>query len=275
MSRLAANSYGKSSVRLTKVVRGAARHTLLEMTVDILLGGGFQRVYTDGENDLCIPTDTMKNTVYALARQNSFDAPEELGKMLAAHFLEGFAHVAWAEVSVAQAPWERIAVDGAAHPHAFTSAGPARRACRVRSARGETARVSGGISGLEVIKTTGSGFSGFLKDGYTTLQETDDRILATSIDASWVFTGTDADWNGAFEAARRSILRTFALHESRSVQQTIYAMGEALLAAVPAVSSVSFTLPNRHRLPAGFGGSDVFTATSEPFGLITGTVERE
>ncbi|MGA2477888.1 MAG: factor-independent urate hydroxylase [Spirochaetia bacterium] len=281
MARLGANSYGKSSVRLTKVVRSGALHTLLEMTVDILLGGEFQRVYTHGENDLCIPTDTMKNTVYALARLNGFDSPESLGKILTAHFIESFPHVAWAEASIEQTLWERIDVDGSPHPHAFTSAGHARRTGRVRRARGEPASVSGGIAGLEVIKTTGSGFSGFLRDQYTTLPETDDRILATSIDAVWDFPGSDADWNGAFETARRSIPRTFALHDSRSVQQTIYAMGEALLAAVPAISSVSFTLPNRHRLAVNLepfhlaSANEIFTATSEPFGLITGTVVRE
>ena len=175
-------------------------------------------------------------------------------------------------------PWT-----GRPHPHAFTSAGPARRTAAC-AARGESrASVSGGLAGLEVIKTTGSGFSGFLRDQYTTLTETDDRILATSIDATWEFpSAPDADYNGVFETARRIIPRDIRhCTTARSVQQTMYAMGEALLAALPEISSVSFTLPNRHRLPVNlepFGlsnANEIFVATSEPFGLITGTVARE
>jgi urate oxidase len=132
-----------------------------------------------------------------------------------------------------------------------------------------------------VIKTTGSGFSGFLRDAFTTLRETEDRLLATSIDAVWDFQKPDPDFNGTFEVACRVIPRTFALHQSRSVQQTIYAMGEALLAAAPALRAVSFTLPNRHRLavnlePFHLGNeNEIFVATSEPFGVISGTVARE
>ncbi len=158
---------------------------------------------------------------------------------------------------------------------------PARRTGRVRHERGDAPRVRGGIAGLEVIKTTGSGFSGFLKDALTTLRETEDRLLATSIDAVWDLEGPEPDYNAVFDAARRIILQTFALHDSRSVQETIYAMGEALLAHVPAISAVSFTLPNRHRLAVNLepfhlvNGNDIFVATSEPFGVISGTVARE
>jgi urate oxidase len=162
------------------------------------------------------------------------------------------------------------------------STGSGRRTCVVTAARGSQPRVTGGCAGLEVIKTTGSGFSGFLKDEYTTLQETTDRILATSIDAAWDFLpGSLPDYNAVFEAAFRIIPEAFALHESLSVQHTIYAMGEALLAAVPDMATVSFALPNQHRLPVNLSPfklqneNEIFVATSEPFGLIKGTVARE
>jgi urate oxidase len=282
MLRLTDNDYGKSGVRLTKVVREGETQSLYEMKVDIRLGGEFERVYTEADNSLCIPTDTMKNTVYALARRESFDSPESFGSLLAAHFVEGFAQVAWAEVAIEQTLWERIRVDGEPHPHAFSGAGSARRTSLSRRERdGARLRVRGGIAGLEVIKTTGSRFSGFLVDEFTTLRETEDRILATCIDATWDFPAEGSDYNGAFETASRIIPRTFALHDSHSVQETIYAMGEALLAEAPAISSVSFSLPNRHRIAVNLepfrmtNANDIFVTTSEPFGIISGTVARE
>jgi len=282
VARLTANSYGKYDVRLTKVVRAGARHTLWELTVSIVLTGDFARIYTDGDNSPCIPTDTMKNTVYVLAKKNHFESPEEFGRLLARHFIERFNHVESAEVSIAQKIWNRIPAGGRPHDHSFSSAGSGRRTCVVTETRRGASRVIGGLAGLEVIKTTGSGFAGFLRDEYTTLQETTDRIFATSIDATWAFLPAAApDYNAVFEAALRVIPETFARHESLSVQQTIYAMGEALLDQVSEIAMVSFSLPNQHRIPVDFSPFDlsnqneIFVATSEPFGLIKGTVARE
>ena len=245
MARLTSDDYGKCGVRLTKVVREGATQTLYEMKVDIRLGGDFERVYTKGDNSLCIPTDTMKNTVYALARAESFDSPEAFGRILAVHFVESFPQVAWAETSIEQTLWERIRVNGAPHPHAFAGYGSGRRTSFVKAERGPASParraplVRGGLSGLEVIKTSGSRFSGFLVDRLTTLRETEDRILATNIDAVWDFAGGQVDYNGVFETARRIIPQTFAVHDSHSVQETIFAMGEAMLAEIPAISSVA------------------------------------
>lgn len=281
MARLAENSYGKSDVRLTKVVRDGDRHSLLELTVGIMLGGAFERVYTHGDNAACIPTDTMKNTVYALAKTNDFDSPESFGQILAAHFLEHFTQVAWAEIRIAQAPWERIRVDGSPHPHAFTRSGSALRTCVIRKDRGGALAISSGLRGLEVIKTTRSGFAGFPRDQYTTLAETSDRIFSTRVDVTWTYAAGAVGFPDACERARNILLETFALHDSRSVQQTMYAMGEALLAGLPEISSVSLTMPNKHRILVnldqfGLGNAnEIFVATDEPFGLITATVTRE
>jgi urate oxidase len=281
MARLSSDSYGKSDVRVTKVVRDGGRHTLLELTVAIELGGAFAPIYTKGDNSPCIPTDTMKNTVYALAKQSDFASPEEFAALLASHFLDDFGQVDWAEVSVEQTLWERIPVGGRPSGYAFAKAGSDSRTSFARRERSGPARLRGGLEGLEVVRTGGSSFTGFLRDRYTTLKETSDRIMATSIDATWDYVGTGIDYNATFEKARRTILETFATHESRSVQHTIYAMGEALLAAVPAIASVDFGLPNQHRLPVnlepfGLGNdNDIFVATSEPYGLIKGSVARE
>lgn len=280
-ARLSDNSYGKAAVRLTKVARAGAVHTLYELTVGIMLGGAFERVYTHGDNSACIPTDTMKNTVYALARKHEFDSPESFARILALHFLEAFGHVSWAEVSITQDPWDRLVVGGRPHPHAFARTESGSRSAAVRAEQQGELRVSGGLSGLQVIKTTRSGFGGFLKDPFTTLPETEDRIFATKIDATWLYVSPDAPYNDAYDRARRILLETFATHDSRSVQQTIFAIGEAVLAGVPELRSISLSLPNQHRILANLGpfglsnANEVFVATSEPFGLITATVTRD
>lgn len=281
MALLSKNSYGKSSVRLTKVSRADGVHTVFEYAVDVMLGGEFESVYTEGDNSACIPTDTMKNTVYVLAKEREFQSPESFATALARHFLDTYDHVSWAEIDIAEDPWDRVSIGGKPHPHAFTRAGSGSRWASVRAERRAGLVLQGGLSGMEVIKTTRSGFSGFLKDRFTTLPETDDRIFATKIDATWLYASAEADCTDVYERARQLLLEIFALHDSKSVQQTMYAMGEALLERIPEVSSVSLALPNQHRILANlapFGlsnANEVFVSTSEPFGLITATVSRD
>jgi len=299
MARLIDNSYGKSEVRLSKVVRTGSTHTLFEFAVQIMLGGAFERLYTQGDNSLCVPTDTMKNTVFALAKKSDFASPEEFAAILVDHFLDRFDQVAWAEVSIRQTLWARIPVGGKPHDFAFTKGGSDSRTARVRAERGGELEVTGGLTGLEILKSSGSSFVGFLKDEYTTLPEASDRIFATTIDATWTYAPAASaglhrpnrmsrepaeqalNFNSLFEEARRTILELFATHDSKSVQQTIYAIGEAILARQPAVSTIDIAMPNQHRLLvnlAPFGlenANEIFVATSEPFGIIKGSVARE
>lgn len=280
MARLVDSSYGKCGVRLTKVVREGERHTLIELVVQIILGGAFDRVYTDGDNSSCIPTDTMKNTVYALARSRSFDSPEAFAAILADHFLR-FDQVASVEITIQEEPWSRIGTGGGPHPHAFTRSGSGVRTCRLSAERKGTRRTWAGINGLEVVKTTRSGFAGFHKDRFTTLPETSDRIFATAVEATWEYARAPRSFTAAFDAARGCILECFAGHDSASVQQTIYAIGEELLARLPEIAEVNIAMPNRHRLavnlqPFGLENpNEIFVATSEPYGLISGTICRE
>ncbi len=287
MPRLAWNRYGKSRVRLVKVRRplqGAGapgrddvRHEIVDVTIDVQLEGAFDRVYVDGDNSPCIATDTMKNTVYALARQDPIDHVETFAGRLAAHFL-AMPAVTRARISAVEHRWDRVDVGGRPHPHAFTQPGGEQWTTVVtRDAQGEA--IVSGVTNLVVLKTTDSGFSGFPRDQYTTLPETEDRILATSITAAWTYRTGTTDF-AARDRIRRALVEAFAVHESRSVQQTLYAMGEAALAACADATDITLTLPNRHHVlvdlkPFGLDNpNEVFVATDQPFGLIEATVRR-
>jgi urate oxidase len=278
---LGGNRYGKSGVRLVRVTRGADRHELVDLTVDVALEGDFTAAHVAGDNSAVLPTDTMRGTVYAFAGEGPVGEPEAFGLRLAGHFVDTVPAVGLARVSIVQAPWERIEAGGAPHRHAFVAGGGGRRTATVTRAGGQ-AWVVAGLADLLVLKTTGSGFEGFLKDGYTTLAETDDRILATVLEASWRYATLEVDWAEAVAAVRRLLLETFAGHdESRSVQHTLWAMGEAVLDQRPEVAEVRMTMPNKHHLlvdlaPYGLDNAgEVFVATDRPFGLIEGTVTRD
>jgi urate oxidase len=282
MPSLGPNRYGKSRVRLVKVERRTDQHVLRDATVAIALEGDFERAHTEGDNRLVLPTDTMKNTVYALARQKYSDSAESFAFDLARHFLDLrsdagplTAHVTRAHVRIAEHSWSRIQP----HPHAFMSSGSEQRLARVTAAR-ERAVVYGGIKDLVVLKTSDSGFEDFLRDRYTTLPDTSDRIFATAIRAVWRYGTPGANHTACWQHARAAILETFADHKSRSVQHTLYAMGEAVLAVCRDIEEVRFSLPNRHHLPVDvsrFGlpnQNDIFVATTEPYGLIEAVVRR-
>ena len=280
MSALVHNSYGKSAVRLTKVVRNGAVHELFEIDAAVQLEGEFEPAYRDGDNRKVVATDTIKNTVYVLAKENRFDSVEHFALILGRHFLKMYDHVSSATVELKQASYRRITVDGRPHDHAFTSGGPQRRFARaVLNRKGEA--LTGGVRDLVVLKTTASEWRDFHTDRYRTLKDTRDRIMATKVDADWLYSTTDADFPAAVRAIDEAILTAFATQHSLGVQQTLLAMGEAALESCIAIETISFELPNLHRIPFNlepFGltfENDIFIATDEPYGLIKGTVSRE
>ena len=279
---LTQHSYGKSRVRLTRVTRLPDRHEIRELTVDIRLEGDFDASYLVGDNSRIIATDTMKNVVYSLAQGRPAEAIEDFGTALAGHFVESFPHVRSATIGLAEHPWQRIAVDGLDHPHAFVGGRGERRTATISITRGlEGLKVESGLDGLLVLKTARSGFSGFIRDRHTTLPETTDRIFATEVRSRWTYApGAVVSWDEAHAGVRQALLETFAVHDSLSVQQTLHAMGEAALDACGEIEEITLTLPNQHRILFDlerFGRSnvnEVFVATDEPFGLITGTLRQ-
>jgi urate oxidase len=277
---LSHNAYGKSRVRLTKVTRQADRHDLKELTIDIRLEGDFADSYTHGDNSRIIATDSMKNTVYVLAREHPLTDLESFGQHLTDFFLTHYPHVTSAQARLVEQPWRRITVAGQGHPHAFLGGGSEQRTCTVAATRRER-RVESGLDNLLILKTTDSGFRGFIRDRYTTLPDTNDRIFATILTAGWQYRDMNADWNGCYQHLRQTLLEVFARHQSLSVQQTLHDMGVAALEACDAIQEITLTMPNQHRLlvnlqPFGLDNPNaIFVPTDEPFGLITGTLRRD
>ena len=277
MSDLSWNRYGKSRIRLVKVRRTRDPHELVDLTIDVQLEGAFETVYVAGDNGPCLATDTMKNTVYAMARQHPIDHVETFGSALAEHFLSK-PSVSRVRISIVEQPWGRLSCGGKPHPHAFVQAGAEHWTAVVTRDAGGTEVVSG-LANLVVLKTTDSGFSGFPRDQYTTLPETEDRIMATSMTAAWTYRPEASDFSARAQV-RRALVETFAAHVSRSVQHTLYAMGEAALAACPDLAAITLTLPNRHHLlvdltPFGLDNpNEIFVATDQPYGLIEATIRR-
>jgi len=265
------NRYGKSRVRLVKVRRSRDPHELVDLTIDVQLEGAFDAVYVDGDNSPCIATDTMKNTVYALARNYSIDHIESFAARLADHFIAKPA-VANVRIGVVEHRWDRVA------PHAFVQPGGEQWTADVTRDKKTTA-ITAGLTNLVVLKTTDSAFSGFPRDEYTTLPETGDRIMATSVTATWTYRAGTKDF-GVRDHIRKALVDTFAAHLSKSVQHTLYAMGEAALAACADATAITLTMPNRHHLlvdlkPFGMDNpNEIFVATDQPFGLIEATICR-
>lgn len=270
--------YGKSSVRLTKVVRHADRHDLFEITASISLQGDFGAAYTRDSNAKVIPTDTMKNTIYCLGCTAEWSDIESFAQLLADHFLADFGHVSQVDVTIDETLWQRLQMNNTAHPHAFIGASRERRTCRLAATR-QNIDLTSGIAGLELLKTTDSAFAGFLTDQFTSLTETDDRIFATTINAEWRYSAA-ADYRRMSETARECLLRVFADHKSPSVQSTLYLMGQTILDACPVISEITLGMPNQHRLlvdlrPFNIENPNVvFCPVAEPYGDIRATLRR-
>ncbi len=273
------NAYGKSQVRLTKVTRQADRHDLREWCIAVQLEGDFSASYVHGDNSRIVATDTMKNTVYALARQHALTTVEDFGQVLARHFLDRYPHVSAATIRLVDQPWQRLVIDGQEHPYAFVGGGSEKRTSSVTLTR-QSLRVESGLDDLALLKTTDSAFAGFIRDAYTTLPETADRIFATVLSATWLYGEVPADWDRCHQRIRLTMLEVFARHKSLAVQQTLYAMGEAALEACSQLEQISLRMPNKHRLlvnlqPFGLENHhEIFVATEEPYGVITGTLRR-
>jgi urate oxidase len=271
-------SYGKSGVRLVKVERHGARHEMKDLTVAIQVYGAFDAAYSDGDNRLVLPTDTMKNTVYALAGQAPLGEIETFGMRLAQHFLERNSHFARVRIRISEKIWQAIGCNGKPQ-HSFQQMGPEHRTAVVESGRSKT-WVQAGIADLVVLKTSKSGFAQFLTDEYTTLKETQDRLLGSSVNAQWIYMAVGQDAESPWKAVRGTLLDVFASHESRSVQHTLFAMGQAVLDRFEGIEEIRLSMPNRHCQLVDLSPfkmdnpNEVFVPIEEPSGSIEAVLKR-
>jgi len=281
---LGANQYGKAENRVVRIYRDTDRHEIRDLNVSTSLRGDFADAHITGDQALVLPTDTQKNTAFAFAKEHGVESPEDYALALADRFLEAADAATGARIDVQQYAWDRIPVAGNEHDHAFSRRGGDTRTTAVTvEGRGPDRRawVVSGLEDLVVLKSTGSEFKGFLKDRYTTLQETDDRILATSLVARWRYEGTDVDWNKSYDDIRGLMIEAFATTYSRALQETLYVMGRTVLEAHHEVAEIKFSAPNRHHFlvdlePFGLeNNGEVFIAADRPYGLIEATVTRD
>ncbi len=281
---LGANQYGKAESRVVRVYRDTPRHQIRDLNVSSALRGRFEDAHTTGDQRDVLPTDTQKNTAFAFAKEKGVGAIEDFALTLGGHFIDAAPAADGARIEVEEYPWERITVDGQGHDHSFVRSGSGIRTTVVNiEGRGDErkAYVVSGIRDLVVLKSTGSEFHGFLKDKYTTLQETSDRILATSLVARWRYDHTDVDWDKSYDEIKALLLEQFARIHSLALQQTLYGMGEAVLQQHPEVAEIKFSAPNKHHFlvdlsPFGVENpGEVFIAADRPYGLIEATVVRD
>ncbi len=276
---LGPNQYGKAEVRVVAVDRSTPRHTLVDLNVSSALRGDFSAAHLTGDNAHVLTTDAQKNTVFAFAR-DGIASPEAFGIRLATHFAGSYPWISGARVAVESYGWDRIAVGGQPHDHAFRRAGGEVRTAVVTADDAQLHVVSG-LTDLVVLKSTGSEFWGFPRDAYTTLAETRERILATAVTARWRYTSVDLDWSGVYDTVRTTMLEAFASTHSLALQQTLHAMGAAVLETVPEVAEVRLSMPNKHHFlqdlsAFGLDNPDVvYHADDRPYGLIEGTVLRD
>ena len=278
---LGPNRYGKAETRVVRIVRDTPRHEIRDLTVSSALRGDFTAAHTHGDQSHVLPTDTQKNTAFAYAKKHGISSPEDYAVALAGRLVDATPAADGALVRVDEHVWDRIEVDGRGHDHAFVRRGGEVRTARVEVTREHT-EVRAGVEDLVVLKSTGSEFKGFLRDEYTTLPDADDRILATALQAEWRYASTDGvDWNATYDAVRALLLATFATTYSRALQETLYAMGRAVLEAHDGIDRISMSAPNKHHFlvdlsPFGLENpGEVFFAADRPYGLIEATVTRE
>jgi len=278
---LGPNQYGKAETRVVRVYRDTPRHEIRDLNVSTLLRGDFADAHARGDQASVLPTDSQKNTCFAYAKEKGVGDIEDYALDLARHFVGDIEPVRAARVEVEEYRWERVTVAGQPHPHTFARASDEVRTTAVTAEAGDRAWVVSGLAGLVVMKTTGSEFSGFLTDRYTTLAETSDRILATSLTARWRYATPPGNWDQAHAQIRQILLERFAEVHSRALQQSLWEMGRAALKARDDVAEIRLSAPNRHHFladlaPFGLDNpGEVFHAADRPYGLIQCAVQRD
>jgi len=287
MAQLVSHTYGKSAVRLVRVNKGSEKHEVKELSVSVLLEGDFDGTYFTGDNSKVVPTDTMKNTVYILAKRAPITHIEEFGMRVTSHFLKTYSQVSKVTVEIKESLWKRMEVSGPKgglhpHNHAFLRESPELRVTRVNATR-QNIDIESGIEDLLILKTTGSGFIGYdTKDPFTTLKPTTDRVMSSIVKAYWKFNTTEADFDKVWAGARQIIFDLFANTYSGSVQQTIFQIGSQVIETFGLVDEVTIMMPNKHVFPYNLepfhldnSQNEVCVPFDDPHGNLMATIRRQ
>lgn len=273
---LGQNQYGKAENHVVRVNRDTDRHEIRDLVVTSQLRGDLEAVHTEGDNAHCVPTDTQKNTVFAFAQKHGIDSPEALLLQLADHFTGEFEWITGGRWAAQEHAWNRI--DD--HDHCFVQNKDEVRTAVV-VAEGGSRTVISGFKDLTVLKSTESGFTGYPKDQYTTLPETEDRIMSTDVATRWRYNSTDVDFDAVYEDVKRIILSKFTDHYSRALQETLYLMGRAVIEAHPEIDEIKFSCPNKHHFVYNLdfcgveNDKETHWAADRPYGLIEATIQRK
>ncbi len=274
------NRYGKGRVRVMRIHRDGDRHEVSQLNVKAMIEGDFARAYTHADNSTSVSTDTIKNVVNIVARENTGLSTEEFCQVLAKKYLDSYPQVSSVAITAHETKWSRLSFGGKPHPHSFVLDSNGKPSVEITQVRGGTPAMTSGIDGFTFMKSTQSGWENYVKDPYTTIPPTGDRMCATAMVASWKWSGKPSSYPAVNNRILDTVLEVFSTTYSMSVQDSLYRMGEAALAAVPEISEISMACPNMHFIPmnlSAFGldnHNDVFLPTDEPHGQIECTVGR-
>jgi len=280
MAKLGENCYGKSRVRLSRITRHGDRHDFNEWNVQVLLEGDFEAAFSEADNSKILPTDTMKNTVYSIARDSKAETIEAFAMELGDYLLKNNPQVSGACVNIQEKAWERVIVDGVPEETTFKLGGPEMQTVRAVRNQNREWSVRSGVDGLTILKTTKSAFTGYIQDKLTTLKPATDRIFGTAATVAWDYGSASTDFAKVRKVIVSALMKEFAAHHSMSVQHTLFDMGKAALAAAPEIERIKLTMPNLHHLLADLSrfGQDnpnhIFVPIDEPHGYIEATIER-
>jgi urate oxidase len=279
MATLGSNRYGKQKVRVLRKIIEGDRQSVVEISADALLEGAFERSYLSDDNTQIVATDTVKNTIIALAHQHLGPCIEDFALTLGRHFLERHAHVARVHIELREKRWDRMVIGGQPAPHSFQASPLGEPYTKLTISR-DGFELESGVRSLLVLNSTNSTFVKFDHTEFTTLQDATDRILSTSMEAGWKFVAEATDYRAANDRVLSKLLEIFAQNFSPSVQRTLFEMGEAALAAVPEISEVGLRMPNKHYFTANLSAFSLdnpnltFLPQDEPHGEIEAVVRR-
>jgi urate oxidase len=274
------NRYGKGRVRVMRIHRDGDRHEVSQLNIKAMIEGDFARAYTHADNSTSVSTDTIKNVVNVVARENTGLSPEEFCQVLAKKYLDTYPQIASVAITSHETKWNRLSFGGKPHPHSFVLDSNGKPTVELTATRGGSSTLSSGIDGFAFMKSTQSGWENYVKDRYTTIPPTADRMCATSMVASWKWSAKPQNYLATNAKILDTVLEVFGTTYSMSVQDSLYRMGEAALAAVPEISEIGMACPNMHFILmnlSAFGmdnNNDVFLPTDEPHGQIECTVGR-